>query len=254
MLKKIQLNWNRDNIAKHLSAWSTVVLAAITLWYVFLTRELVQLNESLTKQVSRQTELLSNSYLRSLEAQLTGEYTFPGRDEFFTVKNTGAIAVENLIANTRLYFINRRGDVQTTQGLRELLSSKPTFLKLARRSGLLRAPNDVVYLLSGPRELFAGRLDIGERTTFEAYPSVNANAIKLADELGFKVVVRWRLTYIDPIDSDPHTTKLFFLIEPNNNRRNLANVLGGQTLIAALSKFEETTQELIFGFDKSSKK
>lgn len=245
---------NRDAIATHIAAWSTVVLALITLWYAYLTNQMVDLSSQMVTQSSNQTDIITKSYLRSLEAQLTGFYEFPGRDEFFVVKNAGAISVENLVANTHLYFINRAGKIYTIQGLQNLLTTNQKLLTLLQKANLIQYPKDVGYLLSGPRELYAGKLEIKERSVFEAYPSVNQNAVKLGKALGFKVVARWCLTFANPIDAEPHTTKMFFLIEPHNNRSNLGNVLGGYKVISALNQFEELTEELIFGFENSGKK
>ena len=245
---------NRDAIATHIVAWSTVVLALITLWYAYLTNQMVDLSSQMVTQSSNQTDIITKSYLRSLEAQLTGFYEFPGRDEFFVVKNAGAISVENLVANTHLYFINRAGKIYTIQGLQNLLTTNQKLLTLLQKANLIQYPKDVGYLLSGPRELYAGKLEIKERSFSRLTHLSTKMPSSSVKPWGFKVVARWCLTFANPIDAEPHTTKMFFLIEPHNNRSNLGNVLGGYKVISALNQFEELTEELIFGFENSGKK
>jgi len=234
-----------NEIITKISAFSTVILALITLWYAFLTNQMVN-------EMHTQGELLNRSYNRSLDAQIDEEYKILGREEFFVVINEGFSTIADLKADMLLFFVSPEHKVFTSEGIKNLLINDKDYFYRAKNAGLIQSPSDISYLLSGSRELKAGDLEPKKETTFEVSSSLSTNAVKLAEALKMKVIARWRMDYKNALDGRSFVNNIYYLLEINGNRQNLKNVLGGTRIITAIKEYEESSTEMIFGFAKDN--
>lgn len=186
----------------------------------------------------------------------------PSGDELLRIRNEGAAQLESIDARIRFFFAFPDGKVMTVAGIEKYLCEDTNALDKCQMANLVIKPQDVNNLIEPQRRFSVshmsprGAKDGSDEFLPEISPSSVLNALRLAQVLGARIVLRCRFEYQHQVTHQLFSHNFHILILPvadgdllkvrPQEVLDLSKTLGGKAIVDELTKVEESSQEVTF--------